>query len=363
MAPFRTTLLACSLAFAGALAAQDAPLPPPGQPEHRARFERLAEELQLTPEQQARLRDSRDEDRRARLVEILTPEQQARLRALRAERSAARERRRDGLARLREELVVPELARIRGGFDAELSDDERERIAALREEVRARFGDLRPLRGHPAGPRAHRGDRPGAAAADHASFRAFLDEHAAQRADMRDIAARHRESLTAWREELAQLSATYRARAAELRGDGAGHERLREGAPARGGHEHDRRHAHPRQRGGGHHRGELLFLLLDPEAVDPRLVGPEDGDEGPRLRAYPNPATDRTRVSFEVRQAGPVTVALVAADGAAREVYSGQLPAGPQELDIELPAAAGAGKVVVRVTDAAGARSLVVSRH
>jgi len=70
-----------------------------GRPDRGARMERLAERLELSDEQRARLetlfeeqraeRDAMREQMRARMAEVLTPEQQARM-------GEMREQRRDG---------------------------------------------------------------------------------------------------------------------------------------------------------------------------------------------------------------------------------------------------------------------------
>ena len=393
------TLLAMLLLAASALAqAADGPRGERGG--HGARDFALLEQLDLTDAQRAEIATLKTELRaegralreaaraegtrpdraamralmergRSGVDAILTEEQRARLGELREDRRAEHRERRARLAPMRDELrayraeeIIPVMAALRGEFDAELSAAERARIAELREALRSARAERRGRAGQP--DRARRDD--------------LAREHEDELRELRAIAAAHRGELdavrdriethrAAWTRDVAAIRAKYDAPAPDgerdpaaaphHRGDDPRQRRDRR-APRGDRALRDKRahRAHRGDRGGA--RGAILFLLMDPEGI--AETGFDEGVER-TVRIYPNPAADRTNVTFEVREAGEVRIDLIDAGGrATRTLHRADYAAGTHTVAVDLPP--GASRTTgLRVSDATGERTVLVTRR
>ena len=320
--------------------------------ESRAKLERLRAEGAEREAMRAELRDARE-----RMLDLLTDEQRGTLAELRERRRADRpdpaQRRalREALAAYRRDEIVPTLRELRADFDEHLTEAERADVARLRSAVREGLAE-RP---------AARGERPLAREERREATRDFLREHREELSAVRAVASAHESELTAVKTELRRLRESWRAETDELRTRYLG-EAARE-RPAR-----LHRHAGPRRDSlrdegagrPGRDRGALMFLLLDP--ADPEATDFDGlGDTAPQ--AFPNPADAETTVTFAVRAPGSVTVELIDASGRLiRTVDRGPREVGEVTLPVDLPGDVGP-TALVRVTDAQGPRTIVVTRR
>jgi hypothetical protein len=108
--------------------------------------------------------------------------------------------------------------------------------------------------------------------------------------------------------------------------------------------------------------GNNLFVD-DINIYDPNTLSTESYEVLKSLSIYPNPATDRVRLNLELTKSQNVTLDIVDASGrVVQSPFSGFMPEGPQNMEIQLDRNVNSGLYFIRMVgeDGVSVRKLIV---
>lgn len=191
--------------------------------------------------------------------------------------------------------IVPVLQADRIAFDAQLSEEEKQLIAKMREHgPMHRGGEHGPAEQRYEGRGHHRGEH-------RAAMKTMLEKHGPA---IDQILEKYADERVQWQ---ADMKAIIESHMGEL--------------PA--GMEPHGKHHQFKQR--------MLFLMMDPNGVNGNLV------ELPAPKVYPIPAENANKIELELPQAATVKIDLLDKDGQfIRNVQEEQLPKGQHVIPVEL---------------------------
>lgn len=363
-------LLAVGTMFllAGQLLAQD--LVPQDKPQHHHRSEAMKAELGLTDAQTTQIQAIRDKYRpqmqalrqtegtpetnfaaikelrkteQAEIDKVLTPEQRTKMETFRKTHHQGghhkhkhhkahgpnAEAHKEARQYYKSE-VLPVLQAQRLKLEADLTPSDKAEISRLRTELAA----LRPDRKD-----FHKKKT------KHQWTQEDIDKHKAiheQRRTLMDqartIADRYEPQILALRAEIQPQSEVWKAEFARIHAT----------------KQQDTHHHKHHSKGGLHHMRPTHFILLDPAAPTPATK--QSLDTQSTLQVFPNPATNRATLRYNLPAASKVRVELLAQDGKVLQVLSDtQQEAGEHLIDLETTQLT-PGTYFFRITDGTAAR-------
>ena len=212
---------------------------------------------------------------------ILTPEQQEKLKSLQAERREKMKKKQ----KVRKEAMADrheELQKLRAEFDQEIDEDDRAKLAELREVFNVHKEKMK------AGQKKTRGER----GENKAKFKT---EHEDEIEELKTLSEKYHDEVVSFLEENG-FSKDDRGQRRKLNSE--------ENAKGERSPNHKRK-GHKQGRKTEPHRKISRFLLMDPEASGNAGLAPEN-----KINVFPNPAEDWTSVTYNVRADGQVLVQI-----------------------------------------------------
>jgi len=284
---------------------------------------------------EARREAARDilEKQKSAMESILTEEQ---LETLQNRKSEVGSRKRDrgetqelraAMDAYRAENMEPVLRAQRTKLEEVISDSDKELIDELRAQ--------RPEEGK----RPHRGERPteeqkAGRKANMEQIKGLLETYGP---DIKDLMAEIEPQTEQWKEDMKAIHEQYKPT------DATDQDR-----PRRRGHKPEGDRTEKTEGAFGFMRA-AHFLLMDPAAQPAQIQKAEIV-----VKTYPNPATNSTRISYDLPAAGAARVELLdKAGNVQRVLFSGRQTAGSHELNVDLSQLQ-TGVYYYRITDAQG---------
>lgn len=332
--------------------------------------EKMAKELNLSPEQQSQLQELHKAHRKERqaererlqnggfpdlvryyeqrqahqsaMQEVLSEEQWEQLQAKKAERRAQQQQRRAEGAEQRQARrayrqteIRPKVQELRQELESQINTADKERLTELRQSYRTMRKALRSLR------QTEVDEGPSREKAEAAQ--AILDKHRSDIEEMRVLLEKYRSHIQTLLSSISEEE--HQAWKNNMRPEG----------PARKGGRHAHKHR-PSIEGmlwGGHkNRKALRFLLMQPKADVAQEVQRA-------IKAYPSPAANNQSLSFQVLSEGAVRVELIRQSGKlVRVLLDQQLKEGMHQLEVDLSMLP-TGSYFYRISDAKGSSSLL----
>ncbi|MEL7148526.1 MAG: T9SS type A sorting domain-containing protein [Bacteroidota bacterium] len=233
-----------------------------------------------------------------------------------------------------EQNIIPVVIENRMDFEDILTEDEKTKIADLRERQQELKSQAKAHR------QTMRGQRQ--QGLDQQLTEEERNQRRLVRKEMRlittatyEIIDEHEDFFLAMESDLADERETWRK---EMKA-------ITEAARGSSGKNNGQERAHRRGRGGKHHRkggghgmhgmrdmlAPVAFVLLDP------MNPPTPGDDLQPIEIFPNPTSAKQSINVNLRQSGPVKVELVDAEGKLLDVlYEKSLNEGSNQIEVDL---------------------------
>lgn len=254
----------------------------------------------------------------------------------------------------RKERMAPELKKWRVELEEYIEEDDKIKIAALREEMKAFKAEMKAFKNSI---KEKRGELSKNEINELRSE--FKETHASKKEALKELLEKYKdpikEVLKNHKEEIKTRKVETREERKRLRGEERGKLRGERGEMKR-----EKQRKHSKKRGKNHFAAR--FLLMDPEDVSE--TNSKEIRKEINLEIFPNPSNDYSTIKYQIESAGPVKIDLVDHNGnIVKNLMDEDKEKGSYELRVDLTNLQG-HKYFIRLTDQYGVYSnpLILSK-